>query len=80
MKTLIALLLIPSLAFAESAKLTEAFQMVNQITISSSQAELVSQIKVNLQEAYKLSEKAQSDLLACLEREEKTKEEEKKDK
>lgn len=69
MKKLALLLLIPSIAFAESRKLDEAFSLLNQLNISSIQAELMVQIKANLRDAYKLSEKAQTDLLACLDRE-----------
>lgn len=78
MKKLLLTLLIPSMTFAESAKLEEAFNLVNQLTITSAQAEMVSQIKADLREAHKLSEKAQQDLLACLDREGAKKDAEKK--
>lgn len=75
MKKLLLALLFASPTFAESKKLEEAFQLTNQLQISSAQAELMAQIKANLMEAYKLSEKAQEDLLSCLDREAEKKEE-----
>lgn len=78
MKKLLLTLLIPSVVFAESKKLDEAFVLINQLQIGADQAEIVTQIKANLKEAYQLSEKAQKDLLACLDREGAKKEEAKK--
>lgn len=67
-----------NVTYAESKKLDEAFLLINQLQIGADQAEMVAQIKANLKEAYQLSEKAQKDLLACLDREGAKKEEAKK--
>lgn len=71
------MLMIASPAVAEDKKLEEAFNLLNQLNISSSQAETMVQIKTNLRTAHQLSKKAQMDLLSCLEREADAKEEKK---
>lgn len=76
MKLILSLLITFSVTFfsqnvtyAESKKLENAFSSLNQLRINGEQAELLTQIKLDLKDAYRLSEKAQSDLLSCLNRE-----------
>lgn len=64
----LVLLVTPS-AYAENKKLNNAYRAIDQLNISASQSEIVVGIKADMREAYKLSEKSQADLLACLERE-----------